>query len=49
MKAVIKWVGGESVIEDAELGDPRVAQELDRLARLGVHVPISLEFQDDFV
>lgn len=49
MKVVIKWVGGETVIEGAKFGDPRVAEELDRLAKVGVYVPISLEFQDDFV
>jgi hypothetical protein len=49
MKAVITWSGGKTEIEDAEPGDPRVAQELDRLAKVGVDAPISLEFQDDFV
>jgi hypothetical protein len=49
MNAVIKWQNGETVIEDAKLGDPRVADELKRLAELGVDHPISVEFQDDFI
>lgn len=48
MKAIIKWSGGEKIIEDCELGDPRVADELDRLAKVGVK-GVSLEFQDDFI
>lgn len=48
MKAIIKWPGGETVIENSFLGDPRVATELNRLAKLGVN-NVSLEFQDDFV
>ena len=48
MKAIIKWPGGEKVIEDCELGAPRVADELDRLARAGVK-DVSLEFQDEFL
>lgn len=49
MKAIIKWPGGETVIDDCDLGDPRVAEELDRLAKAGVTKDVSLEFQDDFV
>jgi len=48
MKAIIRWPGGEKVIEDAALGDPRVAEQLDLLAKLGVK-DVSLEFQDDFL
>lgn len=32
MKAIIRWRVGEKVIEDASLGDPRIAEALDQLA-----------------
>lgn len=43
---IVKWSGGEAFIGEAELGDPRVAELLDRLARGGVKNP-SIEFVDD--
>jgi len=48
MKAIIRWPGGEKVIEGAELGDPRVKEELDRLAELRVQ-DVTLEFQSEFL
>lgn len=45
---VVKWAGGSETIKGAELGDPRVAALLDRLAKQGVKRP-SIEFVDDFL
>lgn len=47
MKAVLKWPGGETVFEGAELGDPRVSIALDRLARAGVSSGVSLAFESE--
>lgn len=45
---LVKWDGGSRTIEDAELGDPRVAELLDDLAKAGAKNP-SVEFFDDFL
>ena len=45
---IVKWDGGKAFIGDAELGDPRVAELLARLARGGIKHP-SIEFVDDFL
>lgn len=47
MKAVIKWQGGEHVIEDAALGDSRVEEFLDQLAERKAQ-GVTLTFEDDF-
>jgi hypothetical protein len=49
MKATIQWTGGRTVIEGAGLGDSRVADELDRLARAGVSSGVSVWFGDELV
>ena len=46
-RAVITWQGGTKTIEGAQLGDTRVAAELDRLATVGAK-NVRLEFQDGF-
>lgn len=45
--AHIKWPGGEQLIENCELGDPRVSEALGRLAKAGVMSGVSLEFISD--
>lgn len=45
---IVKWDGGSETIKDAGLGDPRVGELLDRLAKNGAKNP-SLEFIDDFL
>lgn len=45
---IVKWDGGSQTIQDAELGDPRVGELLERLAKAGAKRP-SVEFVDDFL
>lgn len=45
---IVKWDGGSEIINDARLGDPRVGDLLDRLAKNGAKNP-SVEFVDDFL
>jgi hypothetical protein len=48
MKAAhIKWPGGEQLFENCEMGDQRVAEALDRLAKAGFTDGVSLEFISD--
>lgn len=43
MVAIISWRGGQKVFEDSYLGDPRIADALDSLAKAGV-TGVSLDF-----
>lgn len=47
MSATITWPGGQVVIADAHLGDPRVAALLDTLASRGIW-KVSLSFSGFF-
>ncbi len=42
---IIRWDCGRAIIKDAKLGDPRVADLLDLLARNGAQ-GLSMEFVD---